>query len=278
MAMNEPQLTVDRNAPDPLFLQVRAHVLSLVQTGALSPGQALRPERQLARDLAVSRLTLRRALASLADAGLVQARVGKGWFVTSTVSEPPNTLMSFTRMVLAAGRTPGTIVVSGHRRRATQAEAKALERPRDAEIIDLRRLRLIDGAPVAFDHTRLAADSCPDVLSVNLEENSLYALLESQGVIPTAGHYTMTAHAADDELATLLDVRRGTPLLVLDQKTLDQRGRIFELVQTIYRVDRYHFRGTLLRAGVSPPDNSGIVQPGMTVELVVSREAHIGGS
>ena len=57
-----------------------------IRTGALLPGDRLPPERQLARELAVSRTSVRQALQALAERGVVESRQGDGTYVAAELS------------------------------------------------------------------------------------------------------------------------------------------------------------------------------------------------
>ena len=228
---------------------MRDHLFDLIRKQVYAPGQRLPSERELARTLSISRLTLRVALNELADEGVVQSSVGRGWFVSRTVSEPPGALMSFTRMVRAAGLTPSNRVIHAGLRPATEAEGRALEWAVSRKLVDITRVRLIDGEPAAVDHSRLRVRDGQGLLRENLVDRSLYDLVEARGTVPTSADFTISARVADERLAALLEVAEGTPLLALDQVTRDQTGRVFELVEEIYRVDRYRFRGVFHRDG-----------------------------
>jgi GntR family transcriptional regulator len=240
-----------RSGPDPLSLQVRDHLLDTIRRGVYPPGERLPSERVLARTLAVSRLTLRVALNELAAEGVVQASVGRGWFVTRTVSEPPGALMSFTRMVRAAGMTPSNSVIHSEIRVATAAEAEALGLSPGAELVDLSRIRLINDEPAAVEHARFVIADAAGLLAEDLVNGSLYDLMEQRGTSPTTAEFAISARVADERLAPLLAVTEGTPLLVLDQVTRDAAGTAFELVEEIYRVDRYRFRGAFHAQGAA---------------------------
>jgi GntR family transcriptional repressor for pyruvate dehydrogenase complex len=63
--------------------QVAKHILDLIRTGNLEPGQHLPPERELAVNLQVSRPSVREALRGLQILGVIKMRQGGGVFVSS---------------------------------------------------------------------------------------------------------------------------------------------------------------------------------------------------
>src|SRR5215510_9876982 len=93
----------------PLHERVRQQLAGDVIAGVYPRGARLPSERDLCTRLNVSRVTLRRALSSLADDGLLAPSHGRGWYVAAErVGEPANTLMSFTAMARAQRLTPSS--------------------------------------------------------------------------------------------------------------------------------------------------------------------------
>ena len=70
-----------------IFDEVYDQLISLISSGKLGPGEQLPPERVLARDLKVSRQSIREAVKKAESKGLVTVRQGEGTFVLSAASE-----------------------------------------------------------------------------------------------------------------------------------------------------------------------------------------------
>lgn len=239
---------VDRNSADPLHLQVRQSLLEEIARGGFQPGHRLPSERELCRRFQVSRVTLRRALSGLVGDGVLVASAGRGWFVSSPeVGEPPNALLSFTRMAASRGLIPSSRLVDRQVRPATLDEAEALAIAPGASLFDLERVRLLDGMPVALDRSRVPLARAPGLERAALSSASLYQVLEDHGVVPTRADYCVQAVSADERHAEALGLAPGSPVLVADQRTFDQEGRPIELGRIAYRGDRYRFQATLLR-------------------------------
>ncbi len=198
--------------------------------------------------LIVSRATLRKALTTLAERGLLSPSHGRGWFVTeSLLGELPNSLQSFTELAAARGLRASSRIELSHVREASLDESEELEIAPGASLYELRRLRLIEKLPVAIDHARLPLEVCPSLVGVDLETQSLYRTLERHGVQPSRCDYAVQAVAAEQTVAERLNIAVGSPLLLATGMTSDQNGRPIELSHVLYIGDRYRFRATLYR-------------------------------
>ena len=230
------------------YQQVREELEAEIERGRRPVGSRLPPERALALHFGVSRVTLRRSLEELAQAGTI-ARSGTGWMVASpTIGEPPNVLMSFSEMAASRGLKPGGRVLYRRQRPATIDEADALGLAPGAPLFELERLRSLDGVPILIDRTRIPLSLTPGLDEMDLNGRSLYEALEQNfGMRPTRARLTVEAIPADERRAQLLGLEPGEPLLLCRQQSHDQTGRPIELCDMIYRGDRYRFMATLER-------------------------------
>ncbi len=84
--MTKLALRLRRRADEPAWAQIEAQLAERIESGGLQAGERLPPERELARALGVSRMTVRQALDVLARRGLVDRGVGRGTFVRGRVA------------------------------------------------------------------------------------------------------------------------------------------------------------------------------------------------
>jgi GntR family transcriptional regulator len=206
----------------------------------LRPGQRLPSDADLCAEFGVSRMTARHAMAQLADEGLVRRDPGRGTFV----AEPPthrraNSLMTFSHEMRRQGRVPSSRIVARRLRPPTDAERVALRVDHGDEVIELRRVRLADGEPMAVETAVLSCSCASAVLSADLENGSLHEVLIGAGVLPTRGTSSIGAEAAAAEDAALLGISAGDPMLVERRLIFDQRGRPVERTESRYAANRY---------------------------------------
>jgi GntR family transcriptional regulator len=234
--------------PHPLYQEVASVIAAEIERGTLRPGTMLPSERTMCAQLGVSRVTLRAALAALAEQRLVVASRGRGWFVSdSMLGEPPNALQSFTELAAGRGLTSSSCVEFARVREASLHEADELEIAPGAPLFEMRRVRLLDGLPVAIDHARLPLAVCPALPTVDFDTHSLYATLEQHGVEPTSCDFSVQAVPAEPEHVAQLNVALGAPLLLAVGRTLDRHRRPIELSRVLFIGARYRFRASLYR-------------------------------
>lgn len=165
----------------------KRHLLELISTGALRPGDRLGTERELAAQLSVSRSTLRQALAGLAQAGAVRRVPGRagGTFVTSAkVDRDLSVIVGLPEYLRRQGFVAGTQVLSATMAGADDAAAEHLALTPGSLVVDISRIRLADGVPISLERVRLPAEIFPGLLELPLG-GSIYELLDQRyGVRP----------------------------------------------------------------------------------------------
>jgi DNA-binding GntR family transcriptional regulator len=246
----------------PKFLQVAEVIAQEIEQGRLTG--RLPTERELCEHFSVSRVTLRRALSTLADNQQVRASWGRGWYVVrEPLSEPPNALISFSELAEGRGLTPSTKLLGLSTRPSTLDEADMLRVAPGSRLLVLERLRFLDSVPVVLQRSHLALarlEGLAEMLgSLDLTRISLYRLLEDRwGLAAARADYVVEARPATGAEAELLDIAPGSPLLQATQLTFDVDGNPFEQHWSSYPGDRYRFEARLLRpVRPRPPGWSG---------------------
>lgn len=232
----------------PLHDQIRETIAEQIRSGVIPPGARLQSERDLADQMGVSRVTIRRALDALAEDGLVRATRGSGRFVSdAALAEPPNVLLSFTELGAERGLKASSRVLRTIVRPASFEEAEQFGVAPGADVFQLYRLRMLDEVAVALDATRVPLACAPELPTVDFTRASLYAVLDAAGASLVRADYTTEAVAANADQARQLGVKPGSPLLLARTTSFDASDRVVELGETTYRSDRYRFRATLVR-------------------------------
>lgn len=235
------------DASQPLYHRVYRQIAREIETGALEAGARLPSERWFCDELGVSRATVRRAIEELVADGLVEAR-GRGSFVRGdTLVEPPNTLMSISELGRSRGLEATARVLASEIRPATIDEAEAFGIAPGAELLELQRLRMLDGLPIALDENRVPIRVLPSAADLDFTTESLYDAIERAGHGLVRADYELEARIAGERDAELLGLEPGAPVLFATTVAVGEDGRIVDLGQTLYRADRYRFQATLMR-------------------------------
>jgi GntR family transcriptional regulator len=161
--------------------------------------------------------------------------------------------MTFSREMRRQGRVPTSRIVRLLLRAPTDPERAALRVDRDDRVVELCRVRLADGEPLAVETAVLPSRCADAVLAADLEAGSLHEALIGAGVVPSRGTSSIAAEAASSMDAGLLDVDPGEPVLVERRLILDQRGRPLERTESRYAATRYG-----LDVGFSVEDNGAL--------------------
>ena len=209
-----------------LVEEVREGLLGDLTSGKLAPGAKLANENELAERFAVSRSTIREAVRGLMDAGYLVRRHGSGTYVTSSprTRHPLDTTVSYTAMIREAGHTPAETVVSKAVRAAAGTERDLFGLTDSEPVVDVERVRFAGRRPVIYSRDRIPAALLGDVPDEALD-SSLYAILARAGHPVASATAQLIPTVANAKLARLLMVKRGTPLLHIDQVDYDERGR-----------------------------------------------------
>ncbi len=241
--------SVRPGADVPASLQAYRILSRAIRLDRPTPGSRVPSERHLAEALGVSRVTVRKVLFSLADEGVLESSAQRGWFIPEApLSEPPNTLQSFTEMATARGFQVETQVLMRKVRPATLDEAEHLGLAPTSPILELERLRKLDGNPICVDHSRLSAARVEAIVGLDLTDCSLYAALEDRcGIVPSRADYSVHAEPASAQVAKWLGLEPGAPVLAGSETTYDQDDAPIAFGELRYRGDAYRFNASLFR-------------------------------
>lgn len=246
VAQHQPlRFTLDRGSPIPLYFQLAQQLEAAIEQGRLAPGSLLGNEIELAGRLGLSRPTVRQAIQSLVDKGLLVRRRGVGTQVVHSQVRRPLELSSLYDDLEAAGQRPGTRVLRRLVEPATGQVAAALGIPEGTEVVLIERLRLAHGEPVAQLRNHLPTGLL-DLDGGVLEETGLYRLLRTSGITLHSARQTIGARAATGWEGELLAEPEGAPLLTMERTTYDDTGRAVEFGAHLYRASRYSFDFQLL--------------------------------
>jgi GntR family transcriptional regulator len=230
----------------PLYRQVYDSLVRQIADGAWRPGEALPSEQALASKLGVSQGTVRKALDSLVVEQLIERRQGKGTFIAEHTQE--RALFRFFRLTLPDG-TRAIPVSAGEtvrRRPARDLEARRLDLATAAPVIEINRVRLIDGEPTIVERIALPATLFPGIERRTPLPNALYALYQHDyGQNIVAAEEQLRADAAGKDDARRLGLPTGAPLLHIERVGIAVDGTRVEFRVSRCDTRRLHYAVTL---------------------------------
>lgn len=237
-SLSELLAPLDPHQSQPLYQQLQRAIREAIQKQVLKPDDALPAERQIAAELAVSRITVRKAIDGLVEEGLLVRRQGSGNFVASRIEKNFAKLTSFSEDMRARGRHPRSVWLKRSMGAVTPDEAMTMRLSPGAPVYRFHRLRFADDAPMSIEYTTIAADALPSLESV---QASLYEALEEAGSRPVRALQRLRALVLNAEQAKLLHAREGDAGLLVERIGFLRDGRAVEFSQSYYRGDTYDF-------------------------------------
>jgi len=241
--MTHTDLPVLEAGPVSKTAQLRSILEELVTT-SLAPHAAIPPERKLMTRYGVSRSTVREAIRQLVEEGVLYRVQGKGTFVAGERVQSDLHLASFTEDMRRRGLVPATIVRSSRLIEAPLAVRAALGLGAGALVLEIERLRLADGTPMALERGYYPAELLPELGEKDLTR-SLYATFATEyGLRIDNAEQAVWAEAADVQIAGTLGIAAGAPVMVF-RRTSSAGSAFLEHVTSWYRGDRYQIHMTL---------------------------------
>jgi GntR family transcriptional regulator len=222
----------------PLYHQLQRALREAIDRRLLGADDALPPERDLASEFGVSRITVRKAIDGLVSEGLLVRRQGSGTFVRGRVEKNFSMLTSFSEDMRARGRNPRSDWLKRSSGTVTPEEALSLRSSPGTPVFRFHRLRFADDAPMALEYATIVAACLP---SLDAVETSLYQALERTGNRPVRALQRLRAVLLTREQAELLCAKPGDAGLLVERLGFLQDGRAVEFSQSYYRGDTYDF-------------------------------------
>ena len=229
---------LDSTARGPLYRQLQHVLRQAITEIRLAADEALPPERDLAEEFGVSRITVRKALDTLVGEGLLTRRQGAGTFVAARVEKNFSKLSSFSEDMLSRGRRPESVWLSRSSGAVTPEESLTLGLSPGALVYRFNRIRYADGAPMAVEYSTVPGFCLPSELAV---EESLYEALDKNSSRPVRALQRLRAVLFTGERARLLSVGDGSPGLLIERRGFLRDGQVVEFTQSYYRGDAYDF-------------------------------------
>ena len=210
-------------------------ILWYIGSRGMEGGDRLPSERDLSLELGVSRTALRAAISQLESRFVLESRQGSG---THVCARKPTFVLeetcSFSEAVRRAGRVPSSRLVHARVHATDERSARKMGAAAPGSVLEIRRVRLVDGAPASIETAYVNNDRYPELARVDFAHESLYACLErAYGVRLAHGtdRISITRVRADE--ARLLEVACGTPAFFQETVGYDEEGGLIEYCASV---------------------------------------------
>lgn len=220
--------------------QIADDLAAEIGNGAYRRGDRLPAEGALAARFGVNRHTVRRALAALAESGLVRASRGSGTFIEAEpIAYPISARTRFSEIVSSTGRAPAGELVRAYESRAGEAASAGLAIPLGWPVLVIDTLHRADGAPISLGSSQLPLPRFAGFERAFAERGTLSGAFEAFG----AGEYRrvrtrITARPATSAEASRLELAAGRVVLVAESVNADADGRPIQFATAVFAADR----------------------------------------
>lgn len=208
------------------------------RASAAAPGSLLPSESELSAEFGASRVTVRRALELVRDDGLISARQGFGWFVsTEPIRQSLERLGTIESQLETSGRSAARRVLE-FAFESPPPHVRAILGDDVGRVLRVKRVNLADGEPFAVVTVWCPAELGQSLSMDDVERRPFYELLDAQlrGATQTIG-----ADSAEPQMAELLAVPVGSPLLRCRRVTTDVEGRPVLVSEHVFPAHRTEF-------------------------------------
>src|SRR5438046_10293002 len=189
-----------------------------INGGGYASGEKLPAETEIADSYRVNRHTVRRALATLAERGLVRAERGSGTYVEARpIPYPLRARTRFSEIVGAGGREPRAELIASRLEEADRDVARRLALAAGTAVVRLDTRRFADRTPISRGTTWLPAARFPDAGHAYQRVRSITRVLAHYGVSDYRRKSTrLTAGLVDATDAAMLELAPGNPVMIIE--------------------------------------------------------------
>ncbi|ROL66443.1 phosphonate utilization transcriptional regulator PhnR [Pseudomonas vranovensis] len=209
-----------------------------IEHGLLSPGCKLPAERKLSEVFDTTRITLREALVQLEARGLIYREERRGWFVApERLTYDLIERSHFHAMVREQGREARTELLSARLQPAAAAVCARLQLAPLSSVIQICRLRRIDGRAVLYAEHYLNPEYFPGILDHDLSRSLTELYAGHYGIEYGRVRFEILPTALPVAAAMALKVSAGSPGLHITRVNSDQHGRLIDCDLEYWRHD-----------------------------------------
>ena len=236
-------MKIDRKSHVPVYWQIKESILKEITSGNLKPGDKILSEPQLKDKYGVSRLTARSAVTELVNEGYLIRKQGYGTFIQKPrIENSQERFKGFKSDMEDKGFTVSSTILESREISAPEFIQSSLVLDSNHKVFKIKRLRFANNEPIVIHESYIPSELCPNLLQYDFGKGSLYSVFTDKykKTINNATEH-LEAISADSEIASLLEIKQGDPILFIQRTSFIEDNIPFEYSRSWYRGDRYIF-------------------------------------
>ena len=229
---------------NPLYLQIKGHILEYLKNGHWAPGEMIPSEQELADHFGVSQGTVRKAVHELSEENLLIRKQGKGTYVASHADS--RAFFRFLRLVPTSGvkELTRSIPIECREGKATKESAMQLDLEEGDPVVIVNRILTFSEIPVVYDEICFPGDVFKGLTVDGLKDfdGSLYMYLEKQfNIRMIRAQEKVKAVLANDVSAQYLNIEIGEPLLSVERVSYAFFDKPMEWRRGLYLTNNHYY-------------------------------------
>lgn len=234
---------LDKDSYLPYYLQIKDILKERIMNKTYQPNRIIPSENDLCEEFAVTRATIRNALSELKKEGLIYTAKGKGSIVSPPkIEQSLLKFYSFGREFKDINEKTASKLLSKALIKASPTIVRKLSINTNTEVFEIVRIRIFNDLPLILETSYIPIHIAPEILDNDLEEESIYDLLESKyGVKIVKAKEYIEPQVSNEYESKHLDVAYNSPVFYTERITLTDREEPIELRKSIIRGDKFKF-------------------------------------
>jgi len=234
------------DAPTPLYFQLFSLLKGMILDGTLPYGERIPTEEQLAKAFNVSRITAKRSMDELAKENLVERRRGKGSHIIYKYTPKPvqAPLVGMLQEIESMARNSNATVIECNLMAPPRSIRDELELTEGENALHLIRIRERQGLKFGYYVSWTAGVEMPEDPSL-FENLPRLSYFREKGLEITHVTQTLSALAANGEVASALGVAEGSPLLTLTRRSfnkVDGQEHLRDHLTVMYNPEHFQYK------------------------------------
>lgn len=232
----------------PLYHQSYLVIRQRLLEGVYPLHQPIPTEEEIRKEFAVSRVTIRRALAELEAEGLIRRRRGSGTYPVEQKTDAnarANISGLYENLITLGLNTEARLLA--YETIAAPTFLTRIDERFTGDVLHIDRVRNLNGEPFSFLESYIPGDLADKIDESKLGNQPIIMLLEMHGIAAVTAEQALSAAVADADVAAALNVPIGSPLIQMKRLSRDRDNHAIEYFHSYYRPDRFEYRMTLSR-------------------------------